>query len=72
MNKLIAPLKVQAATLGGISLTPKRQEKVLSLAFTFRDRTAAEKLVEWAKTSGIEASIRSTYKVFLVTAEVSE
>ena len=71
MNKLVASLKEQASALGGMALTPKKQKKAVSLAFTFQDRTAAERLLDWARNAGIPAAIKGTYHAILFTAQVS-
>ena len=71
MNKTVVSLKEQASALGGISLAPKKQKKAVSLAFTFNDRTAAEKLLEWSRDAGITASLKGTYHACLVVAQVS-
>ena len=70
MNKTVASLKEQAAALGGISLTPKKQKKAVSLAFTFNEKFAAERLLDWTRNAGIQASLRGTYHAVLVTAVV--
>ena len=46
-------------------------KKVISLAFTFRERQAAERLLDWTRNAGITAALKSTYHAVLVTAQVS-
>lgn len=71
MNDILSTLKAKAAELGGASLAPKRIDEKTLIAFTFHDRTAAEKLVDWARTAGVPpVSFRSTYHAFLATFQL--
>ena len=63
----VADLRMEAARLGGAPLKPKSTEAGTSCAFLFRDGTLAKSLVDWATTAGHQASIKSTYRAWLVT-----
>lgn len=68
MTNILSALKEQASALGGIPLRPKRSTDNTSIAFTFHDRTAADRLANFAKSEGVDVHVRGTYHGVLFTA----
>ncbi len=63
-------LKKAATELGGTPLTPKSTSAGISLAWTFRDDTAASRMIETIKQAGLDFYQKATFRATLVTATI--